>query len=297
MTKKFNTLSLLKALLVLFSLSFMLPAKAQCSASFSHTVNANGYVTFLASVPSTSYSQTFFWQFTGGSPATQSVNSSVVSTVSTTYSANGIYTASLFYTSFACSTSVSQTILVNTLGGCQLAADFSYSVGSNQVVGFNNMSTGTLTGTTYNWNFGDGSSSTFSAPSHTYSVGGADTATVTLTAYNNSIQGCMAINTKTFSLVTGFVGMKNLARETLNYRIYPNPADGAFNLKLNVVGIAEASVDIYNVSGEKVHSASYKVNDGIREEQIDLRSMPDGIYFIKLYSFKKAAIQKLIINH
>ena len=74
------------------------------------------------------------------------------------------------------------------------AAHFTPSVAAN-VVDFTNT---TVNGTTYNWDFGDGSSSTAVNPSHTYSATG--TYLVCLTAVNGI--GCQDVSCQYVTILT-----------------------------------------------------------------------------------------------
>jgi gliding motility-associated-like protein len=79
----------------------------------------------------------------------------------------------------------------------QPVASFSFLPGGTSCAGiplsFTNTSTGTIAGTTYTWNFGDGQTATGPNPSHTYLFGG--TYTVTLTVSNAA--GCTSTATQT----------------------------------------------------------------------------------------------------
>lgn len=136
---------------------------------------------FSTSTPSTS--GTYTWNLGNGQ-----TSNSVFPTVQ--YTANGTYVITLTMATFspACSSSVSQTININNVNGCALNANFSYINGVNQLVHFNNQTTGTVPGTTYLWQFGDGTTSPLPYPMHTYPANGVYTAT--LTANNNDSLGC-----------------------------------------------------------------------------------------------------------
>jgi PKD repeat protein len=100
----------------------------------------------------------------------------------------------------------SVTILINTLSPpCNLVAGFSSSAGTNSY-SFQSTSTGTVAGTTYSWDFGDGSpSATGANVMHNYSNTGMYT--VTLTASNNATPACTSTFTQAVSacnIVAGF---------------------------------------------------------------------------------------------
>jgi PKD repeat protein len=115
-----------------------------------------------------------------------------------TYTANGIYTITLFVSQTAptCTfNAISQTVTItNATGSCNINANYSFTQAVNGVVGFNNTSTGTISGVNYSWNFGDNSAiSNAVSPVHTYSANG--TYIATLTANNNMTPNCVSSKT------------------------------------------------------------------------------------------------------
>ncbi|MCC6371800.1 MAG: PKD domain-containing protein [Bacteroidia bacterium] len=176
--------------------------KAQCSANFTYALNSNGNVTFTAAAQASSVSPvTYYWTF-GSSIPTFSATGNAGKYPNYTYTANGTYVVTLFIiqTAPSCSTQTQQTITITnaTTSTCNINANFTTSQGSNGLVNFNNTSTGTVSGVTYNWNFGDNTTpSTATSPVHTYSANG--TYIATLTANNNLSVTCAG--TKTLAIV------------------------------------------------------------------------------------------------
>ncbi len=197
--KKFT--NSIKALTVLILLLSAKLGQAQCAANFIYSVNPNGNVTFTStSTLANSVTTVYYWSFGNGSPTFTGTGATGMFP-NTNYTINGTYTVTLFILSISpsCSTSISQTVSVNTVntGTCNLVANFSASQGANGLVNFNNTSTGTFTGTTYSWNFGNGNTSTATSPATTYTANG--TYIATLTANNNFTPSCTS--TKTLAIV------------------------------------------------------------------------------------------------
>ncbi len=113
----------------------------------------------------------FEWEFPGGNPSSSTEENPTV-----TYEQPGTYTVTLTVSNAAGSSSATQTnyIVVNGLP----AAAFSSQTNGLEA-SFNNQSTNA---TSYEWDFGDGTSSNEESPSHTYAADGVYT--VTLTAFN-----------------------------------------------------------------------------------------------------------------
>ncbi len=111
------------------------------------------------------------WTFEGGTPATSTQKNPTV-----TYNAGGSFNVTLTATNSQGSSTLTKTDYINV--GDDPIADFSYTV-NGLTVNFTNLSQG---GTSYHWNFGDGSTSTQINPSHTYDEDGSYS--VILTAIN-----------------------------------------------------------------------------------------------------------------
>ena len=109
---------------------------------------------------SSSNATSYLWDFPGGAPSNSTeANPSVV------WNTTGVYTVTLTAFNAAGSSSSTTTITVSTAP----TAGFTYQIGGLTVI-FNNIS---LNGTSYSWNFGDGSvPGTEANPSHTYSQPG-----------------------------------------------------------------------------------------------------------------------------
>lgn len=183
----------IKIIMFLFLLGTMKSGYSQCNASFGYTTAMNGQVFFTSTSIPTNSTTNYFWNF-GNSTTYTSVGSP---TASTTYTANGTYTVTLFFVtaSATCSNQISSVITITnaTTPTCNINANFTSSQGSNGLVNFNNISTGTVVGTTWSWNYGDATTSTNFASPHTYAANG--TYTVTLTANNNFTASCVSTKT------------------------------------------------------------------------------------------------------
>lgn len=201
-----------KAIKTFAVLILILSAKtnsAQCSANFVYNTGVGGSVTFTSTSITLTTATVYYWTYGNGSP-TFSATGSAGMYPSTTYTANGTYTVTLFIYSAipTCSSSISAVVTITNSAGCGLNANFSSTQGSNGLVNFNNTSTATLSGTTYTWMYGDGGTSNAVSPAHTYSANGSYS--VTLLANNNTSTTCtdsttIIINVNSYcALTAGF---------------------------------------------------------------------------------------------
>ncbi len=83
------------------------------------------------------------------------------------------------------------------------------------------------------------------------------------------------------------------ARERVELSVAPNPASGVVCVEFSPPGNVVANLRMYDVTGRQVHSSF-----GIRhsEFRLDLRSMPAGIYLLRLESGSGSATRKLVIE-
>lgn len=173
--------------------------------SFNFSVDPLGAISCTSTSSGTMSPATYYWMFSSNG-ISWGVN---LTQQAITYTTTGVYTASLTIINqlTGCSAGISQTFAVtNVAAPCNLAANFTYSSSNSSLVNFNNTSTGTLSGVSYVWNFGDNTTSTNISPSHTYGADGYYV--VTLTATDNLNNTCTSTTTQTIqvcSMIASFV--------------------------------------------------------------------------------------------
>jgi len=158
-------------------------------------------------------------------------------------------------------------------------ANFSSSV-SGLTVNFTDL---TVNPATYEWNFGDGSSSTEANPAHTYASDG--TYNVTLIVVN----GCGS-DTIIQQVVVTSAGMENFSSDN-NLLIYPNPSsDGIVNVLSNLK--ENGNLSIYNSKGQLIDNIDlYK-----GKMLISSNSLNAGMYYFILRSNDSVISKKLIVT-
>ncbi len=77
-----------------------------------------------------------------------------------------------------------------------------------------------------------------------------------------------------------------------NFTVYPNPTNGIINIQ-SQENLNNYTVDIYNVLGIKVFNKNLKY----QQNNIDLSSLPEGMYFIIFSSGKITESKKILIKH
>lgn len=82
-------------------------------------------------------------------------------------------------------------------------------------------------------------------------------------------------------------------------KVYPNPAQGAFNFKMNTAGVEEKDIkmDVVNMVGQVVRTIQPKVNNGYINEKIDLeQSLAAGIYVVQVKIGDNAYNSKVMLT-
>jgi hypothetical protein len=65
-------------------------------------------------------------------------------------------------------------------------------------------------------------------------------------------------------------------------QIYPNPNDGRFFVEVNLLKPGPAGITLTNATGTVVFSDNWQVNTGRWSKQLDLATLPEGIYLLVL---------------
>ncbi len=124
----------------------------------------------------------------------------------------------------------------------------------------------------WDWDFGDGSSSTLQNPSYTYTSNGIYSVSLTVSDGTTN-----KTETKIDMIVVGPDGVDDLYEAPVS--IYPNPVQNQLNIEAESL-ILEASV--YNMNGQKV---AYKTNAS-KTLQMDLSDLSSGTYILTITTEK-----------
>lgn len=221
----------------------------------------------------TSYS----WTFAGGTPATSTTQNPTV-----TYNTAGTYNASLTVSNGTSNNTASQSNFI-TVNAAPTAAYVPNVTANSLTVAFTNNSVG---GTTYSWNFGDGSTSTQMSPTHTYANSG--TYIVYLSVTNN----CGTVSFQQ-EVTVSFVGIDDAFMG--NVHIYPNPTEGNFTFEMNDADALSANLVLYNVHGQEIFHRSVQLLGGSVKENIQANELASGTYFLQVSANNKVARYKLLV--
>jgi hypothetical protein len=76
--------------------------------------------------------------------------------------------------------------------------------------------------------------------------------------------------------------------------VYPNPNNGEITLEVEMQHEAELTVGLYDMVGKQVWMDSDLGQLTTLRKQYDLSSLPDGVYFIRIFADDQMTVQKLI---
>ena len=102
---------------------------------------------------------------------------------------------------------------------------------------------------------------------------------------------------KAVYIVTGVEdGFNPVVKEFVLYQNYPNPFNPSTNIRFNLPEAAKVSLNVYNVTGEKVAVLLNEQEEaGLHSVQLDASNLPSGIYFYRIIAGKYQKTMKMIL--
>jgi hypothetical protein len=88
---------------------------------------------------------------------------------------------------------------------------------------------------------------------------------------------------------SGYVGINEHELQNLNFKVYPNPSTGIFFYQAMADELNDATLEVYDLTGKRIISGALSSNNA--NGYIDLSSVTNGIYFVKV-----ANSQKILFN-
>jgi PKD repeat protein len=149
---------------------------------------------------------------------------------------------------------------------------------------FTNTST-SASNATYLWDFGDGNTSTDENPTHTYAASGIYTPCLTVADSCGADSSCTTINISTVGL------SENSFIDGLS--IYPVPAQNSLTIA-NLTSGENFKMELVNSLGQTVKVIDSK---GLEKVQIDLSSIANGYYHLKIFNSKVNGTRPLLVKH
>lgn len=164
-------------------------------------------------------------------------------------------------------------------------ASFSYTTNQNNVQFSNPPSVNY----TYQWFFGDGTTSTNQNPLHTYTATGMYAVTLIVSS------GCGSdTTTQIVNIIT--LGINETAATSLGFNAYPNPISESTTISYLLTEKTEVSFELYNALGQRIEvinkgtqlAGGYEFNFNMKQLNLE-----NGIYILKLITGTKSASIRL----
>ncbi len=86
--------------------------------------------------------------------------------------------------------------------------------------------------------------------------------------------------------------IKSNIPDKLNFDVYPNPANE--QMYINVKGIKNIHLQLYNLVGQEILSKKYELQNDIL---LNTNSITNGMYLLKISDGEKEGVQKIVIQH
>jgi len=167
---------------------------------------------------------------------------------------------------------------------CDIVTAFGYS-DSALFVHFYDSSTQTVN--SWDWDFGDSTTSTLQNPTHVYSSAGT---------YNV----CLEIFGACFELSRGcklITVSSDFQLPSDSIKIFPNPNNGLYTLDLVLNIKSDLLINVYRISGQLIFSEKINDIDGAYSRQIDLSDQYRGIYYAQVITVRGVLTAKIVIQY
>ncbi len=271
------------------------------SAGFTFNNQTSNIINFVNGTTGNFGPVGYSWNFGDNTPASTSPNPQH------TYNNVGTYTVTLTANNYSisggCTSSATAVVNISTI--CVASASFSLSpTGTPQFWNaFPLISTNIIAAA---WSWGDGNTSNTLYTSHAYATAGQYSICLTVTASC----GATAISCASYSIYRPTqssnvvhvnvvdpsiaTSIENNTAETLNFNVYPNPISGSFNL----YGLKDGpvSIAVYNLVGKLVYVGENSAVNGSLAKDVQLNSVSNGVYFVKINSNNQVITKKIIVE-
>ncbi|MEM6347276.1 MAG: PKD domain-containing protein, partial [Bacteroidota bacterium] len=219
------------------------------------------------------------WDFgPGATPAT--ANTAGPHNVS--YTGAGSKSISLTVSNAVGSNTLSQNIMVEPLP----VASFNTATDNGNAFSFTSTATGSPT--SYQWSFGDDSTSTEMDPKHTYQNNGKYT--VSLIVTNNC-----GSDTITQDLEISTVGIED-ELTGVSISITPNPSNGEFGVWFKGDRQGDLTLDLLDIKGRALQAKSVFFAGGEFQQEFHASNLAKGVYILRITMEQESVYRRIVIQ-
>lgn len=102
--------------------------------------------------------------------------------------------------------------------------------------------------------------------------------------------------TATFCTTTATpMGVENINHDKMMVNVYPNPSQGVFNIKMDLEDQG-VSLGVYDMTGKQIHTYQNNNASGSFQHELNLKSIPQGVYILQIHNGKQIISKKLMIK-
>lgn len=107
------------------------------------------------------------------------------------------------------------------------------------------------------------------------------------------------VGTATFEITNASfncnLAINELAGETFNFSVQPNPSNGIFNLSFEALNAERVAIEIQSIKGDVVFNKSFDISNGSLEN-VNLSNLSSGVYIMKASGASNAVTKRIIIQ-
>jgi len=222
----------------------------------------------------------YTWKNQKDSVLKTTLNSSIPDTL--LHLSQGTYKVVVSTSAASCSNNYTETLQVNQ--PAPTVAMFTASLTTVSVGVPVNFTNGSTSATSYTWNFGDATTDNTQNPSHTYNVAG--TYTVQLKASNGT---CAADSTTDVIHVIPPLGINNISNTN---GIDVSSTNEKVFVQINYDHATSGTIELYDALGKNIYKENFEGSH--LNEQLDLPSIDNGIYFVRVSTSDKNVFTKRV---
>lgn len=100
----------------------------------------------------------------------------------------------------------------------------------------------------------------------------------------------------TLYLSGGTISSNTKLDDNQKFSVYPNPSSNSFTIQFEASNSTDLTVEITNVSGQRIRSIQQSVLQGLNSILVDATELSSGIYYIKIMNAQLAKTVKLCIQ-
>ena len=113
-----------------------------------------------------------------------------------------------------------------------------------------------------------------------------------------SIANCANIGVSNRIVIHIPTGVANVSPSFQDIELFPNPNNGAFLVKGNLMGIQDGTVsfDVTNALGQVVYTSNTTIQNGSVDKSFDLKNMPTGMYMLRINKDGEGKVFRFMIE-